>query len=203
VGILLALSTLTKISNTLDRLTVVESERDRWQRSPDILRALGVREGSTVVDLGSGAGYFTLKLAEAVGERGTVIAVDLRRLSLFFLRLRALLGHRHNIQIIVGAMDDPKLPSGKADAVLIANTYHEFSDPRGMLDRVFRSLRTGGRLVIVDRALDGAPRHAHGISRREVEESVRASKFDVISRDDRFAKQPGEGPWWLLVAQRR
>ena len=156
-----------------------------------------------MVDLGSGAGYFTLKLADAVGGRDTVIAVDLRRLSLSFLRLRALLRRRHNIQIIVGAMDDPQLPPGKANAVLISNTYHEFSNPRGMLDHVYHSLRTGGRLVIIDRDPGGAHGHAHDISPRAVEESVRASNFGVISRNDRFTEQPGEEPWCLLVAQGR
>src|SRR5262249_4301792 len=151
---------------------------------------------------GSGAGYFTMKLSDAVGARGTVIAVDLRRLSLFFLRLRALLGGRHNIQIIVGAEDDPKLPQGKADAVLISNTYHEFSNPRSMLDQIYRSLQTGGRLVIVDRAPDGPQGHEHGVSPRAVEEHIRASNFEVISTDERFTEQ-AEEPWWLLVAQRR
>ena len=69
ISILAALYTLSSISNTLDRLTVVEPERDQWQRPSDVLGSLGVRDGSTVVDLGSGAGYFSLKLADLVGRR--------------------------------------------------------------------------------------------------------------------------------------
>jgi len=81
--ILLALNTLYSFTSTLNRLDVVESERDRWQRPLDVLRVLDLRPGNTVVDLGSGAGYFALKLSSAVGERGQVLAVDLRKLSLF------------------------------------------------------------------------------------------------------------------------
>ena len=55
--ILSALYLSFAISNTLDRLDIVEAERDRWQRPNDVLRALDLREGSNVVDLGSGAGY--------------------------------------------------------------------------------------------------------------------------------------------------
>src|SRR5439155_24110882 len=72
---------------TLKRLTFVEADRDRWQRPADIIRALDVKDGNVVVDFGSGSGYFTLKLSDAVGPRGEVIAVDLRNLSLQFLRI--------------------------------------------------------------------------------------------------------------------
>lgn len=152
IFIFFTFSTLYSISNTLDRLTVVESERDRWQRPFDVLQGLGVSDGSTVVDLGSGAGYFTMKLADIVGERGEVLAIDLRRPSLFFLRLRALLRNKHNISVIVGTPDDPLLPAGRIDAVLISNAYHEFTNPRLMLDHGWRSLRSGGRLIVLDRS---------------------------------------------------
>src|SRR6185295_6794469 len=105
--------------NTLNRLDAVESERDQWQRPADVLRALDLRPGNTVVDLGSGAGYFALKLSPVVGERGQVLAVDLRKLSLFFLWTRALLRGQHNVHVIVGKEDNPRLPAGAVDAVLI------------------------------------------------------------------------------------
>jgi cyclopropane fatty-acyl-phospholipid synthase-like methyltransferase len=99
--ILLAFNTLYAFTSTLNRLDTVELERDQWQRPLDIIRALNLQPGSTVVDLGSGAGYFALKLSPAVGERGQVLAVDLRRLSLVFLWTRALLGGQRNIHVIV------------------------------------------------------------------------------------------------------
>jgi ubiquinone/menaquinone biosynthesis C-methylase UbiE len=201
--ILGALYTLSSVSNTLDRLSVVEAERDRWQRPSDVLRGLGVSEGSRVVDLGSGAGYFSLKLADLVGKRGQVIAVDLRRLSLFFLRIRALIRGEHNIRIIVGTPEDPHLPTEQADALLISNTYHEFENPELMLDHVRRALRPGGRLVILDRR-PGADSTAqdHEIPPDRVEAEVRRHGFEIVRRDDRFIEQSGEEPWWLLLARR-
>jgi ubiquinone/menaquinone biosynthesis C-methylase UbiE len=204
-----AFITLSSISNTLNRLDAVEAERDRWQRPADVLRCLGVSAGSTVVDLGSGAGYFTLKLATIVGRRGEVLAVDLRRLSLFFLRIRALLRNQYNIEIIAGTPDDPRLPAGRVDAVLISNTYHEFANPGLILDHTMRSLRPGGRLVIVDRgprvASEGpesGARHGHEVPATLVEAELRQKGFEILSRDDRFIDQPGDEPWWLLVARR-
>ena len=153
--IFLASYTLYAFANTLNRLDVIEAERDRWQRPADVLRALDLHEGNSVVDLGSGAGYFALKLSLVVGNRGQVLAVDLRKLSLFFFWTRAHLGGRHNVQVVIGEQDNPRLPTGTMDAVLICNTYHEFSNPELMLDHVLRSLRPGGRLVVVDRGASG------------------------------------------------
>jgi len=207
--ILVAVNAITSFSNTLNRLSVVESERDRWQRPADVLQSLGISEGSTVVDLGCGSGYFTLKLANVVGRRGEILAVDLRKLSLFFLRIRTLLRNQHNVRIIVGTPDDPHLPSQHVDAVLISNTYHEFTNPGLMLQHTRQSLRPGGRLVIVDRGprasteeLKEAVTEVHEIRPDRVEIELRQQGFEILSLDDRFIDQPGDEPWWLLVARR-
>jgi ubiquinone/menaquinone biosynthesis C-methylase UbiE len=203
IGILACVYLLTAVSTTLNRLNVVEAERDRWQRAGDVVKSLDVGQGSRVVDLGSGAGYFTLKLSDAVGAKGTVTAVDLRRLSLFFLRLRAVVGGRRNIRIIVGTPDDPLLPGGQADAVLISNTYHEFGNPSLMLDHTWRALHAGGRLVIVDRGPDSSEgAHGHEVPVERVDAELRRKGFEILSREERFIDRPGDEPWWLLVARR-
>ena len=123
---------------TLRTLTIVERERDTWQRPDDILRALNLSPGMTVVDLGSGAGYFSLKIAPRVAPAGRVLAVDLRRESLAFLWIRAVLGGHANLHVIRNQVDDPKLPPGPIDAVLIANTYHELTAPQPDSERSVR-----------------------------------------------------------------
>src|SRR5262245_8862433 len=87
---------------TLQQLKAVEAERDQWQRPADIIRELNLKTGNVVIDFGSGAGYFALKLSDSVGNGGQVLAVDLRRLSLLFLRIRSVLAGKHNVQTIVG-----------------------------------------------------------------------------------------------------
>ena len=203
IVIFLALNTLYSFTNTLNQLDVIESERDQWQRPADVLRALDLREGYTVVDLGSGAGYFSLKISAAVGKRGQVIAVDLRRLSLFFLWTRALLRGQSNVRVVVGKENNPRLPAGTVDTVLICNTYHEFSNPELMLDHVFRSLRRGGHLVVVDRAPRATEaEHAHEMPLSVVEGELRQKGFDIVSQDDHFIDRPGNDSWWLLNAQK-
>lgn len=142
---------------TLGTLTSVERERDTWQRPEEIIRPLNLAPGNTVVDLGSGAGYFALKIASRVAPNGRVLAVDLRRESLAFLWIRAVLDGHSNLHVIRGQANDPGLPPGPIDAVLIANTYHELTAPESILKVLFTSMRSGARFVVVDRG----PRDGH------------------------------------------
>ena len=190
---------------TLQQLNAVEAERDQWQRPADAIAPLNLKSGSVVVDLGSGAGYFALKLSDVVGPTGRVIAVDLRKLSLLFLRVRALLQGKRNLQIIVGETDNPHLSTGDVDSVLIANTYHELSDPQAILRHIWQALRPEGRLVIVDRGPlageDPRESRAHHHSTADmVEADLRKEGFSVIDRKDVFIHPPGDEVWWLIVA---
>lgn len=189
---------------TLDTLTTVERERDTWQRPGEIIRQLDLASGDTVVDLGSGAGYFALKIAPRV-PNGRVLAVDLRRQSLAFLWIRAMLAGYWNLDVIHGLVDDPRLPPGLLDAVLIANTYHELSTPDPILQAIFMSMRSGARLVVVDRGRRGdEPRAAagehHEIMAADAEREIKRYGFQTVTREDRFIDRPqDEDLWWLTV----
>ena len=203
---------------TLRVLDAVEHERDHWQQPAEIIAPLELKKGSLVADIGSGAGYFTLKIAPIVGEHGSVFAVDILKEPLAFLWIRALLHHQSNVHIVHGDQDSPHLPEGQIDAVLIANTYHEFVHPRAALNHVFHALHQGGRLVLVDRgplaagheSAEFEERH-HEVSPSVVETDLRETGFDLISRRDSFidlpaVERPGDRPdnhsWWLIVARK-
>ncbi len=124
--------------------------RARWQRPLALVRALGLRRGQTVAEIGAGSGYLVRRLARAVGPRGRVYAVDAepRMLPVLLGRLhRAGIG---NVTPVLGRDDDPLLPDGACDLVLVVNTYHHFPGGPRYLRRLARLLRAGGRLVNVD-----------------------------------------------------
>jgi predicted methyltransferase len=206
VAVVGSLSIAYKGINTIYVLNAVEAERDHWQKPSEVISALNLKAGDVVADVGSGAGYFSFKLSPVVGRSGTVLAVDVRKLPLVFLWVRALLRGRHNMRVRIGESDDPHLPAGAADAVLVANTYHEFAAPESMLDHIFKSLRPGGRLVVIDRSPTGdqpaaGTAHDHQISPAAVEAQFRQQGLKILQREDQFIRRPEE-QWWLLVAQR-
>jgi predicted methyltransferase len=192
--------------STLQTLTRVERERDTWQRPDEILRHLQLAPGNTVVDLGSGAGYFSLKIAPRVAPDGRVFAVDLRSQSLAFLWIRAVLKGDSNLHIVRGEADNPQLPPGPIDAVLIANTYHELTTPEPILRALFTAMRSGGRMVVVDRGPRdggdgrGLPAAHHEMQPADAERAITQQGFQSITRDDRLIDRPGEDDvWWLIV----
>jgi ubiquinone/menaquinone biosynthesis C-methylase UbiE len=207
VAILIVLNVGYSALNTLSRLNAVEADRDRWQRPSDVVQALNPRPGNTVVDLGCGSGYFTLKLSSPVGKTGHVFAEDIRWLPLAFLWVRTIV-KEHNVSLIHGKPTDPELPINTVNAVLISNTYHELTDPKGILSHVSRSLVSGGLLVVVDREPNPAnvgvtESGEHEVSVERVELDLRQAGFEIVSRQDHFIESdPDSETWWLLVARR-
>ncbi len=190
--------------NTLSQLNAVDRSRDGWQRTPAALAALALHPGATVADLGCGPGYFSLKLASIVGPSGHVLAVDLRYRPLAALWLRALLDNDHNLRLIVGDPDNPNLPAGAVDAVLVAKTYHEFERPGVILGHIARALRPGGRLVLLDRSAPpsgDANQASHVVPPANAAAQLGASQFEILSRDDHFVERPNGERWWLIVAR--
>jgi SAM-dependent methyltransferase len=203
---LVALNALLKTVNTIHQLDAVEAERDQWQRPGEVIAALDIGAGNSVADVGAGSGYFALKLSPRAGPNGQVVAEEIRKLPLFFLWIRAALRGGHNIRVRLGVPDDPRLPEGTLDAVLIANTYHEFEHPQMILSQVARSLRAHGRLVVLDRSQDGDDlepiRHGHTLRPEGVARQLGEAGLEIARRDDRFIVREGGEQWWLIVARK-
>jgi len=126
------------------------SERE-MEEAPDVaLDALNIRRGSTVADIGAGVGYLTWRLAERVGPQGKVYANDIQAGMLKRLRDNMAARHIANVETVLGAEDDPKLPADKIDLALLVDVYHEFSKPQQMLRRIRQSLAPDGRLVLLE-----------------------------------------------------
>jgi predicted methyltransferase len=125
------------------------SKRDGWQRPGEVMDALGVKSGNRVADIGCGRGYFTFHLAARVGAEGKVYAVDIDQEAIDKVRRRKEREKLEQVEPILGESADPHLPND-LDAVLIVDTYHEFREYDRMTQAVYRSLKPGGRLVIID-----------------------------------------------------
>ncbi|MBI1748446.1 MAG: methyltransferase domain-containing protein [Acidobacteria bacterium] len=125
-------------------------ERDVWQRPTEIMNALNIKDGDTVADIGAGGGYFTVKLARWVGERGTVYACDIQKKLIDHIVQRIAKENLKNVKTILGEPADPKLPRHSIDAALIVDVYHEVADSVAWLRAIKAGLKPTGRVAIVD-----------------------------------------------------
>lgn len=125
-------------------------DRAAWQRPDDVVAMLQLRPGDTVADVGAGPGYFTVRLARAVGPLGRVFAVEVVPEMVGALRQRLDRARLGNVTVVTARDDDPLLPPASCDAVLVVNTFHHFPDGAAYLRRLAASLRPGGRILDVD-----------------------------------------------------
>jgi ubiquinone/menaquinone biosynthesis C-methylase UbiE len=151
-------------------------EREEEEHPDRALDDIGIARGSTVADVGAGSGAITWRLAERVGPTGKVYANDIQPRMLDLLRQNMVQRKITNVETVLGAVDDPKLPPASVDLELLIDVYHEFSHPQEMLRHLRDSLKPGGRMVLLEyRAEDPAipilPEHKMSVAmvRAEVE----------------------------------
>lgn len=149
---------------------LIGPERDAWQRPDEVLAALGVAPGQTVADIGAGPGYFTLRLARAVGPEGRVFAVEVVPELVGVLRERLDQAAVGNVVPLLARQDDPLLPPASCDRILVADAFHHFPDGVAYLRRLAGALRRGGVIANVDfhrRETPVGPPLAHRVARED------------------------------------
>lgn len=131
-------------------------DRDEWQRPHQILDALGIAEASVVADVGAGSGWFTVRLARRVGPNGRVYAQDVQLEMLNATSRRVSREGLANVRPTLGRGNDPGLPAGALDAILVVDVLHEIEDHVTFLANLGRALKPGGLIGIVDFKPGGA-----------------------------------------------
>jgi ubiquinone/menaquinone biosynthesis C-methylase UbiE len=160
-------------------------DRAEWQSPERIMDALGVGEGVVVADLGAGSGWFTIRLANRVGPNGIVYAEDVQRQMIDSITRRVERLGLKNVRTVLGTTNDPRLPPGAVDAVLIVDSYHEMEQPVALLKNVARSLKPNGRIGIVNFTKDGGgpgPAIEYRVDPERVIAAARAAGLELHSR---------------------
>jgi predicted methyltransferase len=181
-------------------------KRDEWQRPAEVMDALGAKPGHRVADIGCGFGYFTFRLAARVGAEGKIYAVDIDEEAVDKVRRRKESEKLAQVEPILGKSDDPRLPND-LDAVLIVDTYHEFREYDRMMQAVFRALKPGGRLVIIDgEGPAGKPRteyhRLHTIPSELVREEVGSNGFVFKESRPGFYDEEYGKKFYFLIFER-
>ncbi len=126
------------------------SDRAAWQKPDEVVAALSLRPGDTACEIGAGPGYFSLRLARAVGEHGHIFAVEAHPRMLEVLRERIGAARVSNVTPVFALVEDPLLPPASCDLALIVDTFHHFPDGVAYLRTIVRTLKPGGRVVNID-----------------------------------------------------
>jgi ubiquinone/menaquinone biosynthesis C-methylase UbiE len=158
-----------------------EAARDKVGEAADVMRIAGIKVGMAVADIGTGGGYYVVRVAPVVGPQGRVFAQDISAAALDRVRQRAQAAGFRNVRFVQGSPANARLPVAAVDVALMIHMYHEIEQPYLLLDRLRRSLKPGGRAVIVD--LD-RPSEEHGMPKALLACEVKAVGYELISMTD-------------------
>jgi predicted methyltransferase len=131
-------------------------DRDAEQRPDEVIRAMGLEPGDGVADLGCGTGYFARRMARAVAPGGRVYAVDIQPEMLHYLRKGVEEAGITNVEPVLGEKDDPRLPPGALDWILLVDVYHELQQPRAVLAKMREALKPDGKVALLEYRLEGS-----------------------------------------------
>jgi arsenite methyltransferase len=127
-----------------------DSKRDAYQKPHEVLTVLAIEPGEVIADIGAGSGYFTFRLAQHVGDKGKVYAVDIspdmiRHLNRRIRELKAM-----NVSSILADPDDPLLAEVSVNRFFFANSWHHIENQTKYLSLIKKILKTGGEVIMID-----------------------------------------------------
>lgn len=137
-----------------------EDARDRLGEAEEVMALAGVSRGMWVADIGAGEGYYTVRLAPAVGAKGRVLAQDIQPEVRARLLERVQREELDNVAVRLGKPDDPMLPAKSFDRIFLVHMYHEVEEPYAFLWNLREGLKPNGEVIVVDA---DRPTKRHGI----------------------------------------
>lgn len=149
-----------KVADIVSNQFSNEDARDERGEAVKVMDLASISPGMTVADIGAGEGYYTVRLAERVGDGGRVLAQDIDREALDRLGERVEREQLENISIKLGKSDDPQLPVDSFDRIFLVHMYHEVREPYAFLWRMWPALVETGQIIVVE--VD-RPTGRHGI----------------------------------------
>jgi ubiquinone/menaquinone biosynthesis C-methylase UbiE len=167
--------------------------RDQLERPDEVIAAMHLKDGDVVAEIGCGTGFFSRRLAKAVGAQGKVYAEDIQPEMLSLLQEYAAKDGDANIVTVLGTATDPKLPEGQMDWILLVDVYHEFQEPKPMLARMREALKPDGRIALVEyRAEDHTADHISTPHRMSVDQVLKEwtpAGFELVQRIETLPSQ--------------
>lgn len=170
-------------------------EREREENPSKAIQLLDLKPGMVVADVGAGSGYYSTRIAQLVGPSGKVYANDIQPEMLALLKKQVRRQGLTNVEPVLGTEQDPKLPAGCCDVILMVDVYHELSHPQQVLQKLLASLKPAGRLVL----LEYRKEDPYVPIRPEHKMSVKEVRIEVEGEGFQFDQVIEELPWQHIL----
>ena len=171
------------------------SGRDEYQNPDEVIRALDLKPGMIIADIGAGSGYFTRRFSRAIGPTGTVIAVDVEQKMLDYNQQHiGDLGPTSHTQFILATPEDPSLPAGHVNLIFFCNVYHHLDDTEAYIEKTKTALAPNGRIVVIDFYHDersgklSFPKH-HLVPQERVMKDMQTAGFKLVKEHTFLPRQ--------------
>jgi len=174
---------------------LMRESRQREEDCKRLLKELNVKPGQVICDIGCGNGFYTLKLAQLTGKTGRVYAVDIQQEMLDMLQQRAKAAKLENIVPLLGTETATGLPDNSIELMLMVDVYHEFSRPAAMLKAIRKSLKSTGRIALVEFRTEDPKvpiKPEHKMSKQQIFKEFPANGLNLTGQFD-------ELPWQHLM----
>lgn len=182
---------IAKVMGYTEALWLERLGRDVTEQPQQVIESLHLKPTDVVADIGAGTGYFTFRISPVVSE-GKVLAVDIQPEMLDIIEFLKKENDITNVEPILGTVTDPNLPDESVDLALMVDAYHEFEYPREMMQGIMRSLKPGGRVVLVEYRRENPliPIKAlHKMTEKQVRKEMEAVGYQWLETQDVLPQQ--------------
>lgn len=174
------------LTGMLDPEDMNEARLNRLHPPDQVMDAFGIKPGMIVAEIGAGHGRFVVHLAVRVGQNGKVYAEDINETALSYLARRCYRWYLDNVETILGDVNDPMLPEGQMDCIVVILSYHHFDDPVALLGKARRALKPDGMLAICE----WVPLPGEGTPPEILKKQMEAAGY-VLERMETFLQHNG------------
>jgi arsenite methyltransferase len=162
-------------------------QRDSEQKPDEVIAALDLKPGETLVDIGAGSGYFAFRFARKIGDSGRVYAVDINSDMILYMNRHIRDKKVRNVTTILSAPDDPLVPDVPVNRFFVCNTWHHVQSRPRYIALMKKMLKPGGQIVVVDykkKQLPVGPPPEMKLAKREVIAELEAGGFKLAKEHD-------------------
>lgn len=150
--------------------------RELQEKPSKIVNALDLKDTDVVADIGAGTGYMSFRIAPFVSD-GKVFAVDIQPEMLDIIDFFKQETNITNVEPILATVTNPNLSPESVDLALMVDAYHEFEYPREVMEGIVKSLKPGGKAVLVEYRGENpfiAIKRLHKMTQKQVKKEMQA-----------------------------